>query len=119
MVQGSSLINTKKVLLFAVFLAAGVMLLEGCQKAKQPLTPQPSLQDKAISRLEMRINKLESQIKATKTTSSQKDINTPTGPIKSITFRIGTKDDRLRVYWADGSNSDLPCTKEQSIWACG
>jgi len=25
----------------------------------------------------------------------------------------------LRIYWADGSTSDLPCTKEQGTWACG
>ena len=42
---------------------------------------------------------------------------TPAGPIKSITFRRGTTDDRLRIYWADGSSSDLPCTQEQSLLA--
>ncbi len=39
--------------------------------------------------------------------------------IKSITFRLGTEDDRLRIYWTDGSKTNLPCTKEQRIWACG
>jgi len=43
----------------------------------------------------------------------------PAGVVKSLTFRSGTKDDRLRIYWADGSVSDLPCTKEQNTLACG
>ena len=43
----------------------------------------------------------------------------PAGAIKSITYRSGTSDDRLRIYWADGSVSDLPCTKEQNTTACG
>tara|TARA_Y100001968_G_C19255275_1_gene666472 strand:- start:393 stop:614 length:222 start_codon:yes stop_codon:yes gene_type:complete len=41
------------------------------------------------------------------------------GPIKSLTFREGSKDDRIRIYWSSGKKTDLPCTKEQSIWACG
>ena len=40
-------------------------------------------------------------------------------PIKSITFRIGSNDDRLRIYWEDGQKTDLPCSKEESIWVCG
>ena len=43
----------------------------------------------------------------------------PAGPVKSLTFRTDSADDRLRIYWADGSTSDLPCTKEQGTWACG
>jgi hypothetical protein len=39
--------------------------------------------------------------------------------VKSITFRSGSGDDRLRIYWADGSTSDLPCTKEQTTTVCG
>lgn len=45
--------------------------------------------------------------------------NLPAGRIKSLTYRSGTSDDRLRIYWADGSISDLPCTKEQNTLACG
>ena len=51
--------------------------------------------------------------------TSQKNFEKVTGPIKSITFRVGTKDDRLRIYWDNNGKSDLPCTKEQSIWVCG
>ena len=43
----------------------------------------------------------------------------PAGPVKSLTFRMGSEDDRLRIYWGDGTTSDLPCTKEQGTWACG
>jgi len=43
----------------------------------------------------------------------------PPGPIKSITFRSGTADDRLRIYWENGKVSSLPCTLEQGTWACG
>ena len=39
--------------------------------------------------------------------------------MKSLTYRSGSDDDRLRIYWADGTSSDLPCTKEQATWACG
>ncbi len=43
----------------------------------------------------------------------------PAGVVKSLTFRMGSEDDRLRIYWADGTTSDLPCTREQGTWACG
>jgi hypothetical protein len=39
--------------------------------------------------------------------------------VKSLTLRTGTEDDRLRIYWADGSSSDLPCTQEQNTLVCG
>ena len=39
--------------------------------------------------------------------------------IKSLTLRLRSDDDRLRIYWQDGKVSDFPCTKEQRTWACG
>jgi hypothetical protein len=39
--------------------------------------------------------------------------------IKSLTLRSGTEDDRLRIYWADGTRTDIPCTKEQATLVCG
>ncbi len=39
--------------------------------------------------------------------------------IKSLTFRIGTEDDRLRIYWSNGRTTDLPCSEDETIWACG
>ena len=56
------------------------------------------------------------------TTSPQapNDPKAPAGPIRSLTLRIGTDDDRLRLYWADGQTSDLICSKEgKGTWACG
>ena len=48
------------------------------------------------------------------------DPKAPAGPIRSLTLRIGTDDDRLRLYWADGQTSDLICSKEgKGTWACG
>jgi hypothetical protein len=34
-------------------------------------------------------------------------------------MRTGTDDDRLRIYWADGTKTDLPCTREQATYVCG
>ena len=31
----------------------------------------------------------------------------------------GLADDRLRIYWADGSQTDLECNQEQATLACG
>jgi hypothetical protein len=33
-------------------------------------------------------------------------------PIRSLTLRLGTDDDRLRLYWGDGQTSDLACSQE-------
>jgi len=78
----------------------GVILTTGCQ------TLPKTLRSKNFQALEQRIERLEKQ--------QSKD-----GPIQSITLRLGSKDDRLRIYWKDGTKSDLPCTKEHSIWSCG
>jgi hypothetical protein len=43
----------------------------------------------------------------------------PAGAIKSLTYRSGTADDRLRIYWADGSTTNLPCKQEQATLVCG
>ena len=74
---------------------------------------------KAINRLEQRIEQLERQVGEQIPPPSDQSNKVPTGPISSITLRTGTADDRLRIYWADGTRSDLPCTKEQNTWACG
>ena len=102
-------------------MVAGVTALSGCQKNESP-NQRPNTQSKEIKRLELRLTKIEGQVDDLERKlpiHGERDIKTPAGPIKSVTFRIGTEDDRLRIYWADGRNSDLPCLKEQSIWACG
>ena len=66
-----------------------------------------------LQQLEQRLNRLPAA------PAAGANDRTPAGVVKSLTFRSGTKDDRLRIYWADGSVSDLPCTKEQNTLACG
>ena len=73
-----------------------------------------------MRQLEARLNQLERNILNRLPIPVETDSdNMPAGPIKSLTFRVGTIDDRLRVYWSDGRTSDLPCTKDESVWACG
>ena len=99
-------------------LSGGILVIEGCQSETKRTVDNSSPQSRKIQKLERRISSLEKKVL---NNSAQKNIDpkTPRGPIRSITFRTGTKDDRLRIYWADGTKSDLPCTQEQSIWVCG
>jgi len=93
------------------------LFLGGCQQAEsvrnnQLLQRQEQL-ELQVQQLEQRLNRLPAA------PSSRGNDRAPAGVVKSLTFRSGTNDDRLRIYWADGSVSDLPCTKEQSTLACG
>ncbi len=81
--------------------------------------PGNKTQSEAINRLEQRLEQLERQVGEQLPPPSDNSNKVPAGPISSITLRTGTSDDRLRIYWADGTRSDLPCTKEQNTWACG
>ena len=103
------------------FLISGICLLAifGCQKKQDTTIPINDPKTNSIQNIESRVRKLEELIKQNMIDSSRKDNQIPPGKIKSLTFRIGTEDDRLRIYWEDGTKSDLPCTKEQFIWACG
>ena len=121
MLQPSSLSRSmQRAAITCICLLSSISLISSC-KNKQPLIRNDQfLQDQEMSRLRLRIEQLERQIGSNQSTNSSSiNVSKSSGPIKSITFRIGSKDDRLRIYWADGSNTDLPCTKEQSIWACG
>lgn len=93
-------------------------LLSSCQTPSDRDRGTSPDQAQAIQRLNERLERLETRIDATAPTSDQGD-RVPPGPIKSITFRSGTADDRVRIYWANGERSDLPCTLEQGTWACG
>jgi hypothetical protein len=100
-----------------VALASSVALaLSACGSKTVPLN---KTQRETINRLKQRIEQLESQVGEQLPTLSDNSSKVPAGPINSITMRTGTADDRLRIYWADGTRSDLPCTKEQNTWACG
>jgi len=99
------------------WLALGVpglsALLLGCQ-------PTPTQDNQQIQRLELKLQQLEQRLNARQDANPTDTSNkVPLGPIKSITFRTGTADDRLRIYWENGTRSDLPCTKEQATWVCG
>jgi hypothetical protein len=92
------------------------LALSACGSKTVPLNKS---QRETINRLEQRIEQLERQVGEQLPTLSDNSNKVPAGPISSITLRTGTSDDRLRIYWADGTRSDLPCTKEQNTWACG
>ena len=73
-----------------------------------------------LQQLEQRLSKLEREIQELKSPGGDADSKTPAGPLRSLTLRIGTEDDRLRMYWADGQTSNLICSQEgKGVWACG
>ncbi len=74
----------------------------------------------SLEQVEQRLNQLEQEIQALRSPGSNTDSKTPAGPLRSLTLRIGTEDDRLRMYWADGQTSNLICSQEgKGVWACG
>jgi hypothetical protein len=98
-----------------------VLLLVGCRQA--PSSDSQSREqrlDQRLNRLELKLQQLEQrQAHPEAADTADRAGKPPAGPVKSLTFRMGSEDDRLRIYWADGTRSDLPCTKEQGTWACG
>jgi outer membrane murein-binding lipoprotein Lpp len=91
------------------------MALAGCQQESNPEAQRIDQLNLKIEQLEQRVNKLASE----RRDGSDRQGKPPSGRIKSLTLRTGTEDDRLRIYWADGSTTDLPCTKEQATFVCG
>ncbi len=74
----------------------------------------------SLEQLEQRLNQLEQELQALRSPGGNTDSKTPAGPLRSLTLRIGTEDDRLRMYWADGQTSNLICSQEgKGVWACG
>ena len=98
----------------ASLLVLASLLLAGCQN-------RPSAESQRIDQLELKIQQLEQRLNQPSLSPDPADKagKPPAGVIKSLTFRSGSEDDRLRIYWADGSKTDLPCTKEQSTLVCG
>ena len=123
MAQGFSLSKIKSTMLSCLIAGTAIFVVGGCQNSTQPGTTQTSDQKKEVRSLEVRLQKLENLIQEISiNTSNQNNNSSPAGPIKSLTIRTGTQDDRLRIYWDNGSQSDLPCSKEHPskfIWACG
>ena len=91
------------------------MALAGCQQRSNPEAQRIDQLNLKIEQLEQRLNKLASE----RRDGSERQGKPPSGRIKSLTLRTGSEDDRLRIYWADGSTTDLPCTKEQATFVCG
>jgi hypothetical protein len=99
----------------AVLAMAMAMALTGCQQGSNPEAQRIDQLNLKIEQLEQRLNKLASE----RRDGSERQGKPPSGRIKSLTLRTGSEDDRLRIYWADGSTTDLPCTKEQATFVCG
>ena len=101
---------------------AGLVLLSlsGCAmpfKQRHAELNPPS--EQTLRLLQDRVDALETRLRRAEE-ESPPDSRTPSGPLRSVTLRMGTADDRLRMYWADGQTSDLPCTQEgNGTWACG
>ncbi len=94
-------------------LLAASLLVTGCQRG-------PSAESQRLDQLQLRVDQLEKRLSLSHASDpGDRAGKPPAGVVKSLTFRMGSQDDRLRIYWADGSTSDLPCTKEQGTWACG
>ncbi len=94
---------------------SGALLLGGCQ-------PKASVESQRLDQLELKIQQLEERLNqagSRPADGADRAGKPPAGVIKSLTLRSGSEDDRLRIYWADGSTTDLPCTKEQTTLACG
>jgi outer membrane murein-binding lipoprotein Lpp len=95
-------------------LITGSLLLSGCQQAPRAEAQRIEQLNLKIQQLEERLNKL-----SERHDGADKQGKPPAGVIKSLTIRTGTEDNRLRIYWGDGSTTDLPCTKEQATFVCG
>ncbi len=96
-----------------IILLIGTFLVIGCQRASkvefQNIYPN---RDTEINELKIQISELKELIYSeSNNPDSSKKSQPNKSPINSITFNIGSKDDRLRIYWVDGSKTDLPCTK--------
>jgi hypothetical protein len=97
----------------AALALAAALVLSGCEK-------KPSLESQRIDQLEFKLQQLETRLnKQAIQHPASGNAKQPAGRIKSLTYRTGSSENRLRIYWADGSQSDLECTQEQTTLACG
>jgi len=93
------------------------LLLASCQR--QPSAELQQMQQRQ-EQVEVKIQQLEQKLNAVAPGSGADPAGKPpAGAIKSLTYRSGTADDRLRIYWADGSTTNLPCKQEQATLVCG
>ena len=101
--------------LVAASLLGCALLLASCQQGPSPEAQRLDQLNLKIQQLEQRLNTLNREVQD----GADRHGKPPAGRIKSLTIRTGTADDRLLIYWSDGSTTDLPCTKEQATFACG
>lgn len=112
-----SLPAPSKLALTVLALGVSAVGLTSCLKTAEQT---PDKTPERLNRVELRLQQLEQRLAApARTNPADPAGKPPAGVVKSLTFRMGSQDDRLRIYWADGSSSDLPCTKEQGTWVCG
>ena len=101
-------------------MTAGLMTCLVATSGCTAIAPNKASTKAALDRFDRRLSELERHLGTTTADQTDTDSRTPTGPIRSLTLRLGSEDDRLRLYWADGQTSDLLCTNEgQKTWACG
>ena len=101
------------------FMALSCLSVSGCV-SKPSFTGADQTNQAALEQLELRVNQLERKLSARSPGKAELDQKVPAGPLQSLTLRLGTDDDRLRLYWADGQSSDLLCSEEgKGVWACG
>ncbi len=109
----------------SILTATSLCLLIGCQSNERENRKKVTSQENypyfeyEINKLKLKVSEIEEKIQSQPIKGNVTKGKSESNQIKSITFRIGSEDDRIRIYWNDGSKTDLPCTKEQSIWACG
>jgi outer membrane murein-binding lipoprotein Lpp len=96
----------------------GALVLGGCERGER--TAEIDQLKQRQEQLDLKIQQLEQKLHGvTPRDPEERPTRAPAGPVRSITYRSGTDDDRLRIYWADGSSSDLPCSQEQATLVCG
>lgn len=98
-----------------LLLLSTALVLAGCRTGPSPESQRIEQLEFKLQQLEQRLNKVASE----RSDGADRTGKPPAGVIKSLTLRSGTEDDRLRIYWADGTSTDLPCTREQATLACG
>lgn len=100
------------------------LLLGGCQLLPGSGGGTPSAQERQLlqrqEQLELKLQQLEQRLNAVSPSDgADPSGKPPAGPVKSLTYRTGDQGNRLRIYWSNGSTTDLECNQEQSTLACG
>ncbi len=109
-----------KKIIYSIIIGLVFFSNSSCTRGKKVSTGKDgnTVEHQASKNIELRITKLENKLN--KYLNETRDNKIPNNSrINTLTFRLGTADDRLRIYWMDGGISDLPCEKEETTWICG